>query len=483
MRANHLYRAIMSQSTPIDESHWAGFREVMTMSWPIILGSMSHTVMDFSDKFMAGWLGEAALAAAPAAALWSFTLSTMFLGMLGCVSTFVAQSLGRGALGDCGRYAWQGLYMALLAGGATLAFWPLAPVIFETTHISVESQKLAEGFFQIRLFGYIAMAGTTVLAAFFQATNRAFLPMWASLFACVLNVILGYILMFGKFGLPEMGVNGLALGTVIAQYADTAILLCIFLSRENASKYKTRSGWRFNHKRMMDVFRIGFPSGLTFLFDILNWALFTTHIVGRDGTTALAGHNAALGLMHLAIMPAFALNHGIAAIVGQWIGRGRPDIAMKRAYVAVKIAVVYMMVVGFINAFVGEWVIATLFKAPPEVTRIGQHLLYFAACFAAFDAIFFVSMGALRGAGDTRWTMWATIVGNYAVFMPLALLTAIGLGFGAYGAWAAATVYVMGLSYVVLRRFRSGKWREICIFSTDAATASPQGATATGNAL
>jgi Na+-driven multidrug efflux pump len=113
-----------------------------------------------------------------------------------------------------------------------------------------------------------------------------------------------------------------------------------------------------------------------------------------------------------------------------------------------------------VNAFVGEWVIATLFKAPPEVARIGQHLLYFAACFEAFDAIFFVSMGALRGAGDTRWTMWATIIGNYAFFMPLALLTALYFGLGAYGAWGAATVYVMGLSYVVLRRLRSGKWKE-----------------------
>lgn len=444
---------------------WEGFREVMVMSWPIILGSMSHTVMDFSDKFMAGWLGEEALAAAPAAALWSFTLSTLFLGMLGCVSTFVAQSLGRGELGDCGRYTWQGLYIALLAGLATLVFWPMAGTIFSTTGISLEAQELAEGFFQIRLFGYVAMAGTTVLAAFFQATNRAFVPMWTSMFVCVLNVALNYVLMFGKFGLPELGVNGLAVGTVIAQYTDTVILLALFLSRGNAEKFKTRIGWRFNYRRMVDVFRIGLPSGLTFLFDILNWALFTTHIVGRDGTTVLAGHNAALGLMHLAFMPAFALNHGIAAIVGQWIGRGRPDIAMKRAYVAIWIAVVYMATLGVVNAFVGEWVIATLFKAPPEVARIGQHLLYFAACFEAFDAIFFVSMGALRGAGDTRWTMWATIIGNYAFFMPLALLTALYFGLGAYGAWGAATVYVMGLSYVVLRRLRSGKWKEILIFS------------------
>jgi MATE family multidrug resistance protein len=325
-----------------------------------------------------------------------------------------------------------------------------------------------------------------VLAAFFQAVSRPFLPMWASLFCCVENVVLGYILMFGKFGLPEMGVNGLALGTVLSQYTQMAILTYWFLTGEIAAKYRTRQAWAFQSKRMLDVLRIGIPGGLTFLFDILNWALFTTQIVGRDGDTVLAGHNAAIGLMHVAIMPAFALNNGIAAIVGQWIGRGRPDIAKQRTYVAIWIAVVYMTLVGFLNAGIGQWFIETVYKAPHDVAVIGQHFLYFAAAFEAFDALFFVTMGALRGAGDTKWTMWATIIGNYAAFMPLAILFAIGFGYGAYGGWAAATIYVMGLSYVVLRRFRGGEWRKISIFSpvaTASASPLPEGAAATENAV
>jgi MATE family multidrug resistance protein len=251
----------MSEVTEIKEGRWEGVREVMAMSWPIILGSLSYTVMDFSDKFMAGWLGTAALAAAPAAALWSFTLSTMFLGALGCVSTFVAQSLGREDYENCGRYAWQGLYLAVVAGAATVLFWPVSTIIFSHTQMSAEAQQLAEGFFQIRLLGYIAMAWCTVLAAFFQAVSRPFLPMWASLFCCVENVVLGYILMFGKFGLPEMGVNGLALGTVLSQYTQMAILTYWFLTGEIAAKYRTRQAWAFQSKRMLDVLRIGIPGG------------------------------------------------------------------------------------------------------------------------------------------------------------------------------------------------------------------------------
>jgi len=458
----------MQQEYVVGQGRWAGISEVMRMSWPIILGSLSYTVMDFSDKVMAGWLGESALAAGPAAGLWSFTLSTLFLGVLGCVSTFVAQSLGKGKREDCARYTWQGLYMSLFAGLATLLILPFSGMIFSSTHISPEAKDLAVGYFQIRLVGYIPMAWVTVLAAFFQAVNRSSVPMWVSIVACLENILLNYLFMYGKMGLPEMGVNGLALGTVISQYTQMALLTLIYLHKSYDLEFKTRSAWHFSIRKIREVLVIGGPNGITFLLDILNWAIFTTHIVGRDGDATLAGHNAALGLMHLAIMPAVAINQGIAAIVGQWIGRGRPDLAKARTYTAIKIAMVYMFIIGILNAVAGEWIIMHAFGATREVAHIGQMLLYFAAAFEAFDAIFIVTVGALRGAGDTRWMMWATIIGNYAVFMPLALLIAIPLGGGANGAWAAATLFIIGLSMVLLRRFRSEKWREISIFSTPA---------------
>lgn len=464
-------RGIMQQDYVVGQGRWAGVREVMAMSWPIILGSLSYTVMDFSDKVMAGWLGESALAAGPAAGLWSFTLSTLFLGVLGCVGTFVAQCLGKGERENCARYTWQGLYMSLFAGIATLVILPFSGAIFASTHISPEARDLATGYFQIRLVGYIPMAWVTVLAAFFQAVNRSSVPMWVSIVACAENILINYLLMYGKAGLPEMGVNGLALGTVIAQYSQMALLTLVYLGKKTDLVYKTRSAWQFSMHKVREVLVIGGPNGLTFLLDILNWAIFTTHIVGRDGDATLAGHNAALGLMHLAVMPAVAINQGIAAIVGQWIGRGRPELAVSRTFTAIKIAMVYMFAIGILNACAGEWIIMHAFGATPEVAHIGQVLLYFAAAFEAFDAIFIVTVGALRGAGDTRWMMWATIIGNYVFFMPLALLIAIPFGGGANGSWAAATIFIIGLSAVVLRRFRSEKWREISIFSTRAPAA------------
>lgn len=89
-----------------DDSRWSGVREVMNMSWPIVLGSLSFTIMEFTDKWMVSKLGTVPLAAVGSSSLWSYTLSTIIIGIVGCVSTFAAQSLGRNEKGNCARYAW-----------------------------------------------------------------------------------------------------------------------------------------------------------------------------------------------------------------------------------------------------------------------------------------------------------------------------------------------------------------------------------------
>jgi len=451
------------------EPRWAGVREVMAMSWPIILGSFSYVIMDFTDKMMSGWLGAEALAAGPSAGLWSFTLSTLFLGILSCVSTFVGQCEGRGEHRNCGRYTWQGLHISLLTGFGTLLLWPFAGVLFDSMNNSDTVKEMATGYFQIRLLGYVPMAWTTVLAGFFQATNRQHVPMWIAMVGCALNIGANFVLMYGLGPFPEMGIYGLATGTVFAQYAQMVLMTIVFFAPEAARKYHTRTAWAIDFGRIKEFIIIGLPNGITFLFDILNWAIFTTHIVGRFGDITLSAHNAALGLMHLAFMPAVAINNGIAAIVGQWVGRGRADIAEARTYTAIRIAMVYMAAVGILNAYFGEQIIRFAFNAGDEAARVGHGLLMLAVIFQAFDAINIVTAGALRGAGDTRWMMWLTMIGNYTVFLPSAIIVAIWFDTGAFGGWSAATCYIIALSGAMLLRFRSGHWRNINIFREKAA--------------
>jgi len=437
------------------------------MSGPIILGTFSHTAMQFIDQVMISRLGTDALAAAGSAGVWSFVLGCFVLGVVGCVSTFVSQSLGRGQLDNCGRYAWQGVYLSLLAGALALVLLPASGPLFRAMGHTATVTRLELIYFRTRLLGYVSMAWIGALVAFFQAIGRPGIPMWVGIVANLLNAVLNYALIFGHFGFPRLGIAGAALATVISLTVQVVMLQWVFLASPMNARYQTRSTFAFDFARTKELLRIGLPSGLTFLMDMANWGIFTSFIVGGFGTVALASHNATVTFMHVCFMPAVGLNHGIAPIVGKRIGQGEIAIAKARTYTAMKMAMVYMFIMGLTFATFGRPLIRVVFKAPPEVVTLGHKLLILAAIFQAFDAINITVMGALRGAGDTRWMAVVMSLFAYCFFLPLALILAFPAGLGAVGAWIGATVYVIGLSGLFFSRFWGERWRQIRIFSED----------------
>jgi Na+-driven multidrug efflux pump len=201
--------------------------------------------------------------------------------------------------------------------------------------------------------------------------------------------------------------------------------------------------------------------------DVFNWGLFTSFIVGSFGAVWLASHNAAMGFMQLCFMPAVGLNQGISAIVGFYIGKRRYDRASSRTYTAMKLASVYMFLAGLAFAVFGRQLIALFFSKDPQVIEFGHILLILSAAWQAFDAINIISMGALRGAGDTRWMAMVTFLLNYFFFLPLAMTLAFVVHLGAIGAWIGATCHIIILSGILFTRFAKGKWQQIRIFSED----------------
>ncbi|HEX72409.1 MAG TPA: MATE family efflux transporter, partial [Candidatus Hydrogenedentes bacterium] len=327
--------------------------------------------------------------------------------------------------------------------------------------------RIPHSAFRIRLFGYIPMAWMTALAAFFQAVNHPRVPMYMAIIANSANIAMNYVLIFGKLGFPALGIRGAAMATVIAQVLQVGLLHGVFIIRRYHDAFGARAAYRFDRRRIGELLRIGLPSGMGMFLDIFNWGIFTSFVVGYFGAVALASHNVAISFMHVSFMPAVGVNQAIAAIVGRWIGRGDIPRAKARTYTAIKICMVYMAVMGLIFAVGGRHLIAAIFSKEPEVILLGWKLLVLAAIFQAFVAVNITCLGALRGAGDTRWVMWAMFIGAYAFFLPLALILAFPLEGGAFGAWIGTTVYVILLSGVLFRRFQGERWRSINIFTAE----------------
>lgn len=446
------------------EPPWTGVREVLAMSGPIILGMLSYTIMEFFDKVMVSYVGTDALAAVGSAGIGSYTLCTLYVGIISVVTTFVAQCYGRGDIHLCAKYCWQGIYLSLLGIVVGLAFWPIVPTFFGAMQHGEMVTRLEVQYFRIRLIGYVFIGFNTAFAGFFQAVDRPRISMYAAMLGNAINLVLNYLLIFGKCGFPRMEVAGAAIATVVAIVAQSLFFAGIFWSAPFHSRYATRTSSTFEWNRIRELFRIGTPAAVSMFLDVANWWIFIAFIIGRFGAESLAANTIAISIMHLCFMPAVGLNQGIAAIVGQWLGRRNIPRAKSRTYTAIRIAAAYMMGMGFIFAIFGGVIIRVVFNAEAPVVALGHKMLILAAFFQAFDAVNIICMGALRGAGDTRWMMFMTIIMSYFVFLPLALIFGVYMNGGALGAWVGATIFIVVLSAVLFRRFQSESWRDINIF-------------------
>lgn len=449
-----------------DSARWEGLREVAWMAWPILLGAMSWVIMDFVDKLFVSRLGVDNLAAVGSAGIWAYTLGVFFVGIAGCVSTFSAQSLGRGNPEDCSRYTWQGIYISMVASSTMLLMWPISRPLFERMGHAPEVVEFELTYFRIRVLGFVFIAWQAALSGFFQSINRSIVPMYAALAANVTNVVLDYALIFGKLGAPALGIAGAAIATVFSIGLQVVVLQTIFMGKKVDREYGSRRTWRFDWVKTRDLFAIGWPSGVSSFLDVASWSIFTSFIVGGFGTIQLASHTAAISFMHLTFIPAMALAMATTPIVGQWIGRGDIRTAKSRTYTATRIAIVLMVIIGAMLAIFGPYLMR-VFSDDPEVIGLGSTLLILAAIFAGFDAITVVLGGALRGAGDTRWMMITLTIGAYCVSLPSSWFFAHTMGLGAIGAWIGQSVYIVLLSGAFLWRFHGEAWRNIRIFSED----------------
>jgi len=464
----------MAHTATHDEPRWAGLTEVIRMSAPIIAGTISYAAMQFVDQVMVSRLGTDALAAVGSSGLWVFGIAAFIMGVVSCVSTFVAQSLGRGNKEDCARYTWQGMYMSIAMGAVVLALWPAAPRLFALMHHEPEVTRLEVGYFQVRLIGYLFIAGQAALLSFFTAVNNPVVPLIAVLFSNALNLVLNFALIYGMWGFPRWEVRGAAAATVIALGAQVLILTVVFLHRRWDREFGTRHARRLDWVKIWELFRIGWAGGITWLLDILTWGIFTSFIVGGFGKVQLASHNVAFNFMQLAFMPLVGMNYALGAIVGQWIGRGDIARAKARTYTTLKLASIYMACISISFCLFGRVLIRTCFSVDPAVVELGRVLLLFVVVFQTFDSIRIISFGALRGAGDTHFTAIVTSSLAYLVFLPVACVLGSALArwtgdasAGAIGAWMGAALYSVLLCMALFWRFHRESWRHIKIFTCD----------------
>lgn len=442
-----------------------GLREILRLALPIIVSMASATVMGFVNTWMVALVGTAEVAAAMPAGIIAYTLTALPLGIAQCVSTFTAQSLGRGTPEEGAIFTWQGLYLSLAVGVACFVLWPVAPGFFSLFGHEPEVVALEVTYFRVRLWAIGIGVAVGALNGFFYGIHRPLIPLIAMIVDNVVNVILCYALLFGKLGAPALGLTGAALAFVLSYAVQMAILMWAFLSQVVHLQFATRTAWQFSWPRFRQLVHIGWPAGMQSAVDVLGWGVLIVLMVGRFGKEQLAASNITIQYMTISFMPGIGLAQALTALVGRYIGEGNVEMAIQRVRETLFLALSYMVLMAVLYWTCREPFIA-FFNDDPAIIRAGSNILLCAAFFQVFDGMGYTYAGALRGAGDTHWTAGITVVLLLGVFTPLSLGAVTWTNLESLGPWLAGTVYVVFLGLALWWRFTQGKWKNIDIFAT-----------------
>jgi multidrug resistance protein, MATE family len=459
----------MATTPAINDSHdparWWGMGEVLRLAAPSVLTTVSYMIMQFVDGWMVSKVSEEAMSAQLAGGMAAFTCVCFFIGMLSVVSTFASQYLGAGQPERAALYGWQGVWISVGAAALLAGLIPLAPQVMGLFGHEPEVRALEVPFFQIQIAGAAVVLLVQAMGAFFVGLHRPMVPFVAGVIGNVVNLGAAYVLIFGKLGLPALGLTGAALGNVTGTTVQALVIFGFFLSRRTDVEFHVRRQWRLDWPAIKEILKMGAPAGVMFVGDILMWTIFMAGVIGAFGTPALAATSILMRYWQLCFMPALGVSAAATAIVGRYCGAGQPHLAWRRAHAAFILMELYMITAGIVM-WVGRDYFVGIFneKNDPTIQVIATHTFIFLLIVQVFDGMNVAFVGALRGAGDTIWPSIVQLALAYGLGIGgSAAVAAIKPEWGADGPWIMVSGYIVFLGLLMWWRFLGGKWKKMAV--------------------
>jgi MATE family multidrug resistance protein len=419
------------------------FRGLLGLSWPIIVNNLSIAGIHTADAMMSGRLGAESLAAvAVGGSVWFFGFA-FALGILMAISPIAARHYGAGNPELIGRYTRQGIYLAILVGLVIIFIGSrLVGPFLEVIGIDPEFRQLTEDYVHALILGAPAIFIFLALRFSNEGIGETKPIMYASVFSLVANIFLNYVLMFGHFGAPALGVVGCGYASAITMWL---IMIALAVYMKKSPIYRplqifTRLG-SIHLKELKEILVLGVPIAITITAEA---GLFNavSVLMGTRGAAIAAAHLVAINFAMTTFMIPLALSSGITIRVSHALGAGNSRAARFSGAFGIVMCAAFMScsataMLLFRDAVVG------LYTNDPSVTSIAISLLLAAAIFQVADGVQIGSAGALRGYKDTRVPMVINIFSYWVLAFPLAYLAAVTYKLAPVYTWGA---FIVGLS-------------------------------------
>ncbi len=436
-------------------------REMFRITWPAFIELVMSTLFGMVDMIMVGSLGPAAIAAVGITNQPFMLLMAIFAAVNIGGTALVAWSVGGNNLNKAKAVTRQIITMNLALGfGISILGIAAAGPIVKFMGAGSDTLKMATVYFQIVAAGLIFQAVIMGITACLRGAGQTRIPMAYNVGSNLLNVFGNYALIYGKWGFPCWGVAGAAVSTTLARLvACLAALYVVYLSSRSDLKISIKDDYRIDRDIIKKIFAIGMPSALE-QFVLQSGLMLFAKIVSGLGTAGFAAHQIGLNISGLSFSPSQAFGVAATTLVGQSLGAGDADKAERYARYIRKAAMVTACFMGLIFVMF-SYPLARLYTSDLAVAGMAGIVLKILALAQPGQSTQLTLAGALRGAGDTMYPLYASILGIWVFRVGITYVFVNEFGWGLIGAWVALVMDQYIRSVVVYLRFRSGKWKYI----------------------
>ena len=438
-------------------SYAAHARALLALGLPIIGSHLAQMALHVTDTILLGRYSVNALAAVVMGGTSFFVVFVFGSGFAQAVMPLVAAALGRGDEVQVRRDARMGMWLSIGFGVLTFPlFWTSGTWLIWLGQ-KPEVAALGQDFLRIAGWGMVPALLVMALKGYLSALRRTQVVLWTTVLAVGVNVALAYPLIFGVWGAPELGVRGAAIASLVVQIA-TFVILAIYAGwlPELRKFHLFQRFWRADPVAMRQVFRLGWPIGVTGLAES---GLFSacSVMMGWIGTVQLAAHGIAMEAGGLAFMVHLGLSNAVTVRVGHAEGAGDARSLRDGAKVGIALSVGFALVVVVLFLTLPVPILTLFVDArkpeSAEIIRFGTTLLALAALFQMGDAMQVMALGLLRGIRDTRVPMWAAAVSYWVIGIPMSYALGFGLGLGGVGLWLGLCIGLAAAAGTLMWRF------------------------------
>ena len=432
---------------------------VWGIALPIMGGMMSQNILNLVDIGMVGRLGDAALAATGIGSFTNYLAIAFIIGLSAGVQALAARRLGEEKHAETAIPLNGGLILALIIGlPLCLVLIAATPWAFGYLTDDPAVRELGAPYLQVRIASMVAVGMNFSFRGYWSAIHMTGVYLRTLLIMHAINIFLNWVLIFGNLGAPELGVFGAGLATTISLYIGTA--LYFFFALRHAMDKGFLHGIP-SRENLWKQLKLSLPSSMQQLFFAAGLVTLVW-IIGRIGTEEVAAVNGLMTFHITAILPAFGVALAATTLVGNALGRDDVDDAALWGWNCAAMTFVYGLFMSLLLIPLADPILG-VFLTNPETRQLAWLPMVLWASVIAFDTAGMVLMNALIGAGDTRRSMWISVIWQWVFFLPLAYVVGPVLGFGLLGVWIVNGIYRAGQAVNCATQWADRKWTRIQI--------------------